>query len=182
MPTPTGNLQSLALWLLLLPSLLAGCGYHNPNVLPSGQASEPVTIHAPVWSNATSEPGLEMRAHNAVNDWLAQSGRFIMVSSPEEARYLLEGEITSLRYPGFSYDRIDSVRSLGAILTASVSLKERATGQVLWSRGGLRLDETYDLGGGNAQTDANKRQALDQLVDNLGREVYLRVIRTIKNL
>lgn len=187
MPTsaiPTASKYRRPVWLLpplllLLLLALTACGYHNPNLTPAWRDRPPVRIHAPMWTNATNELALEMVAHNAVNDWLAQSGRILLVAGEGEAEYLLSGRINSVSYPGFSYDTTSSARSLTAIMTASVSLQERESGRLVWQHHNLRLEEIYNLSSGISQTDTNKRQALHQLVDSLAEEVYLRIIRSL---
>lgn len=164
--------------LVLLLGLTA-CGYHNPNVMPEARDLPPARIYAPMWQNATSELALEVRAHNAMSDWLAQSGRIVLVADEEEADYVLKGRINSVRYPGFSYDTTSTARSLTAVMSAGATLTERASGRVVWQDPGLRLEETYNLSESISQTDASKRQALHRLVDNLAEQVYLRVLRNL---
>lgn len=171
---------SLLLVLLLLCLLLLNaCGYHNPNVMPAARDLPPTRIYAPMWTNATSEMGLEMQAHNAINDWLAQSGRIVLVAEEQQADYLLRGRISSVRYPGFSYDTTTTARSLTAVLTAAVTVEERESGRIIWQNSNLRLEETYNLSPSISQTDANKRQALFQLVDSMAEQVYLRLLRSL---
>ena len=167
--------------VLLLPIifLLGACGYHNPNVAPEVRDLPPTRIYAPMWRNATSEMGLEVRAHNAASDWLSQSGRIILVADEEQADYVLSGRINSVRYPGFSYDPTSTARSLTAVMNAGATLTDRVTGRTVWQDPDLRLEETYNLSESISQTDANKHQALLQLVDNMAEQVYLRVLRSL---
>lgn len=172
-----------ACWLLvgLVGLLVPACGYQNPNVLPDTRDLPPARIYAPMWSNATSETNLASQAHGAVSDWLLQVRQIELVSEQQEADYLLEGRISSVRYPGFSYDPTTTARSLDAVMTAAVSLRQRETGRVIW-QDNMRLTESYNLEASASQTDANQRQALNLLVDSLGEQVYLRVLRALANL
>ncbi|ADH85177.1 LPS assembly lipoprotein LptE [Desulfurivibrio alkaliphilus] len=172
------KISTLTACLALLLGLTA-CGYHNPNVLPEVRDLPPVPIYAPMWRNATSELALEVQAHNAINDWLAQSARIILVADEDAADYVLEGRINSVRYPGFSYDTTSAARSLTAIMDAGATLTERASGRIVWQNPSIKLEETYNLSDSISQNDANKRQALHNLVDNLAEQVYLRVLRSL---
>lgn len=165
----------LALYILLL----AACGYYNPNVLPDVRDLPPTKLYAPMWTNATSEFGLENRAYNSISDWLIQSGRVVLVASEAEADFILTGRIAAVSYPGFSYDAASAARSLKAVMTAALEIREKASGKVLWQTSSLRLEETYNLGGSAAQTDRNKRETLDLLVEDLGEQVYLRLFRVL---
>ncbi len=167
-------------WLLLLAGLMLGsCGYYNPNVLPELRDLPPVRIYAPIWSNATNELGLGSRAHGAVSDWLLQSGRVVLVADEETADYILSGKISSLRYPGFSYDTSTTARALTAVLTAAVTLSERESGRIIWQNPALIREETYNLETAISHTDANQRQALELLVEGLAEQVYIRVLRSL---
>lgn len=184
MTTHTSPKTSFAMLTGLLFALaaLAACGYQNPNVLPDIRDLPPARIYAPMWSNATSETNLEVQAHGAVSDWLLQAGPIELVAAAKEAQYLLEGRIKAVRYPGFSYDRSTTAQSLNAVMTAAVSLRQRESGRIIWQDNNLRLEETYNLEASVSQTDANQRQALNLLVDSLGEQVYLRVVRGLANL
>ncbi|MDF1614651.1 LptE family protein [Desulfurivibrio dismutans] len=172
------KLTALTCSLALLLGLTA-CGYHNPNVMPEMRDVPPARIYAPMWRNATSELALEVQAHNAMSDWLAQSGRIILVADEEEADYVLNGRINSVRYPGFSYDTTSAARSLTAIMNATATLTERESDRIVWQNQDISLEETYNLSDSISQNDANKRQALHRLVDSLAEQVYLRVLRTL---
>ncbi|MFU8818852.1 MAG: LPS assembly lipoprotein LptE [Desulfurivibrio sp.] len=178
MKSLTGSTPILVLlaagWLLL-----TSCGYHNPNVLPELRDLPPTRIYVPMWQNATNEMGLESTAHSAVSDWLLQSGRIVLVADEEEAEYILTGRISSIRYPGFSYDITTTAQALNAVLTSAVSLTERESGRIIWQNPSLRLEETYNLESSVSQTDANQREALSLLVDSLAEQVYLRVLRSL---
>ena len=177
---PKFTCQRLCWLLLLLGGLLLGsCGYYNPNVLPEFRDLAPVRIYAPIWSNATNEMGLGSRAHGATSDWLLQSGRVVLVANEEEADYILSGTISSLRYPGFSYDTSTTARALTATLSAAVSLTERESGRIIWQNPALIREESYNLEAAISRTDSNQRQALDLLVESLAEQIYLRVLRSL---
>lgn len=182
MKTPAAirrHLPPLILSLYVL--LLAACGYYNPNVLPDVRDLPPTRLYAPMWTNSTSEFGLENRAYNSISDWLIQSGRVILVPNEEQADFILSGRIASVSYPGFSYDAASAARSLKAVMTSALEIREKASGRVLWQTNSLRLEETYNLGSSSAQTDRNKREVLNLLVEDLGEQVYLRLFRVLSS-
>ena len=169
------SLRLLPLLLLLLT--MAGCGYYNPNMLPDEELGPQVRLYVPVWPNSTNELNLETNIRNAISDWLMQSKRITLVGSQAEADYVLNGTVTSVSYPGLSYDITDIAKSLKAVLTVNYTVKEVATNRILWQMNGYSLEETYNLGGSTAQTDVNKRQALQTLTDKLGEQIYIRLFR-----
>lgn len=165
--------------LLLCLLLLSACGYHNPNVIPASRDLPPTRIHVPMWTNATSQMGLGVKAHNAVSNQLTQSDRVMLIADQAQAEYVLSGHINSLSFPGFAYDPTSTVRSLTAVMTVTVTISARASGRIIWQDMNLRLEQNYNLGATVSQSDANKRRALDQLVDNLAEQVYLRALRSL---
>ena len=171
------SLRLLPLLLLLLTA--SGCGYYNPNMLPDEELGPQVRLYVPVWPNSTNELNLETNIRNAISDWLMQSKRIILVGSQAEADYLLSGSVVSVSYPGLSYDATDTAKTLKAVLTVSYTIKELASGRTIWQMNSYSLEETYNLGASNAQTDSNKRQALQTLADKLGEQLYIRLFRVL---
>ena len=165
--------------LLLLLLTLSGCGYYNPNMLPDEELGPQVNLYVPVWPNSTNELNLETNIRNAISDWLMQSKRITLVGSQAEADYILNGNVASVSYPGLSYDATDTAKTLKAVLTVNYTIKEVATGRTIWQMNGYSLEETYNLGGSTAQTDTNKRQALQTLTDKLGEQIYIRLFRVL---
>lgn len=164
---------------LLLVLVAAGCGYYNPNMLPQDEQGPPIKLYVPIWPNSTNELGLESDIHNAISDWLMQSKRLILVPNKEKADFVLNGSIDSVRYPGLSYDVTDQAKTLKTILTVSYTIKEKATDRVLWQAQSFTLEETYNLGSSSAQTDENKKRALNILADDLGEQIYIRAFRAL---
>ena len=173
------KLVPFSLLPLLFLLTLAGCGYYNPNMLPDEELGAQVRLYVPVWPNSTNELNLESNIRNAISDWLMQAKRITLVGSQTEADYVLNGTVASVSYPGLSYDVTDTAKTLKAVLTVNYTIKEVATGRTIWQMNGYSLEETYNLGGSTAQTDSNKRQALQTLTDKLGEQIYIRLFRVL---
>lgn len=156
----------------------AGCGYYNPNMLPDDEQGPTVKFYVPMWNNPTNELALESRIQNAIQNWLIQSKRIILTNADTEHDYIMEGSITSVQYPGRSYDEKNTATALKAILSVTYSITEKKTGKKIWSES-KSLEETYSLGGSTAATDANKKRALDLMVDDLGEHIYIRTYKAL---
>ncbi|MDG4476462.1 LptE family protein [Thiovibrio frasassiensis] len=165
------SLKNLSLLLLLL--IVAGCGYHNPNMLPPDKQGRIVKLYVPLWANPTNELRLASDIHNGLQDWLGQSKQFTLVNSSGEADYVLNGKINSVSYTGRAYDAKDRALALIATLSTGYTLTDTRTGKSAW-QSGFALTETYSL-----QTDAHKKQALDTLVDKLAEDIYIRLYSAI---
>ena len=170
MKIPT--LKTLSLLLVLL--IVAGCGYHNPNMLPPEQQGRVLKLHVPIWPNPTNEIRLASDIRNALQDWLGQSKQFTLVNSAGEADYVLDGKINAVSYTGRAYDAKDRAQALIATLNIDYTITDTRTGKPAWEAKGFSLAESYSL-----QTDTQKKQALEILVDHLAEQIYLRFYSSI---
>lgn len=170
--TTSNLLKTLSLLLLLL--VAAGCGYHNPNMLPPDKQGRVFKLHVPIWPNPTNEIRLASDIHNALQDWLGQSKQISLVSSSGEADYVLNGRINALSQSGRAYDAADRAQALIATLNVDYTLTDTRTGKPALEAKGFLLTETYSL-----QTDAQRKQAQETLVDNLAEQIYLRLYGAI---
>ena len=158
----------------LLAALVGSCGYYNPNVIPGEQQGPPVSLYLPLWHNPTDELRLENRIHNALNDWFIQSKRFILVKDQKDADYSLTGAINSINFPGRSYTATDEATALKAILKVSFKMQKKDSDFVIIERKGVVFQETFSVGSSVAETDDNKKRALETLTNDLAEQVYIR--------
>ena len=169
----TSNLlKTLSLLLILL--IVAGCGYHNPNLQPPENQGRVLKIHVPLWPNPTNEIRLASDIHNALQDWLGQSKQFIVVNNAGEADYVVNGRVISISFPGRSYSALDRALALTATLNVDYTVTDTSTGKAAWEAKGVSFTETYSV-----QTDAHKGLALETLVDNLAEQIYIRLYSAI---
>jgi len=165
------TLKTLSLLLLLL--IAAGCGYHNPNMLPPDKQGKVLKLHIPIWSNPTNEIRLASDINNALQDWLGQSKQFTLVNNSGEADYVLNGKINAVSYTGRAYDAKNRAQALIATLNIGYTVTDTHTGKTAW-QSTFALSESYSL-----QTDSHKKQALETLVDKLGEDIYIRLYSAI---
>ncbi|MBU1405090.1 MAG: hypothetical protein KKE83_10540 [Proteobacteria bacterium] len=161
----------LSLFLVLL--IVAGCGYHNPNMLPADKQGKVLKLHIPIWPNPTNEIRLASDINNALQDWLGQSKQFTLVNSSGDADYVLNGRINAVSYTGRAYDAKDRAQALIATLNVSYTVTDTQTGKTAWQNN-FALSESYSL-----QTDSHKKQALETLVEKLAEDIYIRMYSAI---
>lgn len=165
--------------LLLLLMAPAACGYHNPNMPSAKEQGMPVSLHAPLWPAPSSEVRLAADLHNALQDWLIQSKRIILVADAGSADYVLSGKILSVNSPGRSYDAKDSAQALRVILSLEYALLDARSGKMVWQTEKHSLEKTYAVGASTAQTETNRRNALEILNNDLAEAIYTRMYRAI---
>lgn len=165
-----------AFWLLLLS---VSCGYHNPNMLPAEQQGPPINLHVPLWTGPSSEIRLAADIHNALQDWLIQAKRITLVADTGSADYVLNGKILSVHSPGRSYDDQDRAQALKVILSVEYALTDVRSGKVVWQMRNQSLEKNYAVGVATAQTEANRKNALELVTNELAEAIYIRMSRAI---
>ena len=126
---------------------LTGCGYQT------GGKGEmlPATLHTiaiPAFHNVTTKYKLTGMLPQEIGREFIGRTRYKVVSEPAAADAILEGSITRYYSSPTVYDPATS-RSSGVqvIVWLTITLRERATGKVLFKRTGFDVKERYEITG-----------------------------------
>jgi len=164
-----------ALRLLLVAALLCllqGCGYHHVGATrPDGKQ---LKIAVANWRNQTGVLGLESDQLQAVVRWFSK-GNVIRMANQGNADYFLTGTLESLRSAGQSYTSADRATQLLARMRVSYQLKD-SKGKILLEEKSALWTEAYAVGKDAISTDDNRRKALDKLLDDIARDIYLQIL------
>ena len=162
--------------LLLILAMIAACGYRPLSKiyeLPELNGAEPLAIYMPMWGNATNEFGLESRVYNKIADWLQGSEHILLKKKAAEAEYVLTGTIASL----------DLTTTRGTVrLTVRYSLKNTTTGEMIWPVASNTFSKSYLITGDSFTTDNEREKALDEIADDLGEKIYVRLLNAMTEL
>jgi outer membrane lipopolysaccharide assembly protein LptE/RlpB len=165
--------KSLAgLLLIALIVIPTGCGYRFS---PGGDwiDSRLQTVFVENLANTTSEPFIEIYLRNGFEDQFRKSSRFRLAGSKAAADLILQGTITSLSVPPVAYDRYDKAQEGRAVMTANLSLEERAAGKKIWSVLNFSGNETYRIDQANPNaTSTNKSAALQKLSNDMAEKAF----------
>ncbi|MEX2262885.1 MAG: LPS assembly lipoprotein LptE [Bryobacteraceae bacterium] len=137
------SLSCLALLSIVLSA--PGCGYHvagRADLLPKSIK----VIAIPGFQNATMRYKLAERLPGAVTREFLSRTRYDIVSDPNAADAILTGAVVNyFAYPT-TFDPITN-RAAGvqASVTLQVTLQERATGKVLFTRPSMQIRERYEI-------------------------------------
>ncbi len=129
----------------LLLASLAGCGYHV-----GGQGDMlPKTLHTialPAFTNATTKYKLTGLLPQEIGREFTARTRYQVVSDPNNADAVLEGVVKGYYGAPTVYDPATG-RSSGVLLSVwlNLTLRERATKKVLWSRTNMEVRERYEI-------------------------------------
>jgi hypothetical protein len=180
---------------LLVPALLAGCGYR----LAGGGAELPAsarTVSVSLFRNSTREPGLELALRRAIEEEFRRRGPLEVVSE-SKGDLVVSGRIRRFQTTPVAFTGTAEAVQFQGIVQVSFRLTERATGNVVYEN--QLLQESLDFGAvadvvvessprfqrgtidardliqmTNVQIgEARRRETLGELVDLLARDIYL---------
>ena len=162
-----------ALLLVLLAN--AGCGYHvgrRVDLLPKTIK----TIAIPAFGNATSRPRLPvLLTADVTREFIART-RYNIVSDANQADAVLSGAVISMNgYPTIIDPISGRATAVQVVVTVQLTLRERSTGAVLFSRPGAEFRQSYEIAvDPQAYFDEN-----DTAMVRLSRDVARSVVTTI---
>ncbi len=126
-------------------ALAAGCGYHvagRADLVPKSVK----TIAVPAFGNATIRYKLADRLAAAVTRELISRTRYQVVADPNQADAILSGSVVNYNaYPTVFDDRTGRASGILVIVHLQVSLQDRATGKLIYSRPFLEFRERYEI-------------------------------------
>jgi TolB-like protein len=152
----------LAPALALVAALTAGCGYHlagTGTFLPKNIK----TIAVAPFENKTARPEIEVRTTEAVARELSRHGGYKIVTDKTKADAYLEGTVTDFRTTPVQFNAEGRATRLETAVVLRASLRDLASGEILWSQANLLFRDQYDV----QQQEANyfdlETTALDAL-------------------
>jgi hypothetical protein len=145
------SVQKAALTRRQAAGVLAGalvsssCGYHlagQADLLPKSIQ----TIAVPAFANPTTRYKLTDRLPQAVTREFISRTRYRVVPDASQADAVLNGAVTSIfTFPTIFDPATGRASGVQVSVTISVTLTERTTGKVLFSRPALTVNERYEI-------------------------------------
>lgn len=161
----------------LLPFFWLSCGYH---VAGSGTGDTlPTTIKTiavPAFSNVTARYKLTSYLSEAITREFITRTRYKVVSDPKEADAVLTGAVLSYNsYPTAVDQKTGRPSAIQAIVTMRITLRDSATGAVLFERPRFDARQYYEI----AVDPKAYFDESDAALDRLSREVARSVVSAI---
>jgi outer membrane lipopolysaccharide assembly protein LptE/RlpB len=162
--------------LVLAAALLAGCGYRpagRGDALPKSIR----TIAIPAFANATMRYKLTESLPAAITREFLARTRYRVVEDAGSADAVLQGDLTRYVANPTTLDP-STGRASAAQLSVflDITLRERATGTILFSRKGLELRERYEVSIDPQAYFDESGPALDRLTQDLARTIVSAVL------
>jgi hypothetical protein len=156
--------------------VLSSCGYHvagKADLVPKSVH----TIAIPSFGNGTARYKITNRLPQAISREFIARTRYQIVTDPNEADAVLNGSIVNYFVFPILFDQATGRASgLQINVTMQVSLVERVTGKVIYSRPNFDANQRYemalDAGAYFEESDA----ALDRLSRDVARDLVSRIL------
>ncbi len=130
---------------LCLPLLLFGCGYHvagRGDMLPETIK----TIAVPAFGNVTTRYRLAERLPAEIAREFISRTRYRVVSDPDQADAVLTGVVINYSAYPVVLDPVTSrATGLQAIVQLQVTLTDRVSGEVIFTRPNMEVKERYEI-------------------------------------
>ena len=168
--------------VFLLVWLLSGCGYSSPYATQTEFAEEAdgvMTLYLSMWKNQTNELGFQSMIYQDLIKWLKKSKRVRLTQDRQEAKYILEGTINSIRFEGLSYGSYEEAIEIRAITRLSYALREKETDKIVWQRTNYIRRDNFRVKNDSVITSDNKRKALADISEDVAEEIYTKIFFTI---
>lgn len=161
---------------ILCAFLLAGCGYHvagKTDLLPKTVH----TIAIPAFDNLTTRYKLTDRLPEAIAREFIARTRYQVVPDPAQADAVLRGAITNyIAYPVVFDQTTSRASGLQTNVTMQVSLTERRTGKVIYSRPGFEMKQRYEISIDPRAYFEESDVALDRLSRDVARDLVSAIL------
>lgn len=131
--------------VLAVAALGSGCGYHvsgRADMLPKTIK----TIAVPAWGNVTTRYKLaEALPADITREFISRT-RYTIVAEPERADAVLAGAVVNqFAYPAVADPASGRATGMLVVVYLQVTLTERSTGAVLFTRPSMEVRERYEI-------------------------------------
>ena len=161
---------------LALSSLLSGCGYHvggKSDLLPKNIQ----TIAIPVFKNLTGRYKLADRLAGAVTREFIARTRYQIISDASQADAVLTGTILNFTaYPTIFDPATGRAAGVQIQVNLQLTLSERATSKVLFTRPNYDFRERYEVSVDQTQYFEESEQALERLSRDVARTLLSSIL------
>jgi hypothetical protein len=162
--------------VFLCLAALAGCGYHtagHADLLPK----DIHTIVIPAFTNTTTRYKLPDYLTRAVTREFITRTRYRVVENQKQADVILQGSVKNFwSYPTIFDPKSGRASAAQVNISIALTLTERATGKVLFSKPGLDFHERYEISVDEKAYFEESDVALDRMSRDAARAVVSAIL------
>ena len=152
--------------LLVLSTLLGGCGYTVHGTLPSHIK----TVAVPIFQNRTAEPAIEGFITRAVVEAFSTNGR-LQVVGRDKADAVLDGEIIGFSVTSIAFDQDANVRQYRLVVAVNLRMRDIRRNTVLFQQDAVREQADFRVLNSVSQTISREETALRAAAVDIGRAI-----------
>ena len=161
-------------WPLLLPlMLLGGCGYHPLGAEPIGGATR--TLAVPLFTNRSTEVGLEAIMANALIHTFAQTRAVKVTPYEDGADLVLDGKVQSVDNTSVAYLSVTQSTVRRVTVRVDLTLRQRDNGKVLWKDTQI-LQEDYVVDPSYQAGEVTRAEGLRRAAVKMAQRVLNKVL------
>jgi outer membrane lipopolysaccharide assembly protein LptE/RlpB len=171
----TGRAKRLAGAVLAAAVLAAGgCGYR---LRGTGSSLPPQvrTMCIPMFKNLTTRFERDVKLTRAVINELVARGKVAVTGDAAASDAILEGEITSFSATPIGFSGGNQADKYNIIVTAKVTLKDRASAKILFANPGFVYQQEYDVPPG-ANFESMETEAIDKIASKFARSLVVSLL------
>jgi len=162
-----------SLLLILLASLVTGCGYHNLAQDTQQRFGDSATVSIPIFANKTYKPNLEnILLNNLIGEFSKRKGLRVVQSG--ESDYTLSGELLKYVKTAVSYTGQDIVKEYTATMSITATLRKSSNQKVVW-KGQLSWSQDLPASSDIAIQQNSEDAAIQVICQRLAQQLYLRI-------
>jgi hypothetical protein len=162
-----------------LVAISAGCGYHvsgHSDLMP--KTMKIIAIPAFANPNATTRQKLPIVLTSEVTREFISRTRYTVVADPEQADAVLSGAVLNyVSYPTVLDPITNRATGVQVLVTVQVSLTDRHTGKILWSRPNVEFRERYEIASDPQAYFDESDTAMQRLARDVARGIVSAVLQ-----
>ena len=162
--------------IALLALAASGCGYHlagRGEALPKSMK----TIAVQPFGNNTLRYKLGRLLPADISRELISRSRYNLITDPGQADAVLTGGLVNYyAFPTVIDPTTSRATTVQVITTVNVTLTERATGKVLFTRQGFEVRQRYEIAGDPAQYFDESGTAMERVSKDVARSVVSAIL------
>jgi hypothetical protein len=156
--------------------LVSSCGYHvggHANLMPATIK----TIAVPPFANSSTNHRLPVLLTSATTRELISRTHYQVVTDPEQADATLMGVVARFDVYPIIFDPVSGrATSVQAVVTMQLTLTDRHTGKVLFSRTGAEFRERYEISTDVQQYFDESGTAIERLSRDVARSMVSAIL------
>lgn len=166
----------LTVALLAFTLMISGCGYTQKAALPNDIQTiyvKTVTNRIPVAEIYAYHPGLEMSITKAIVRRLNKDGNLKVVSAPEKADAVLEGELIRFQQEGLRFTSLEQVQEFRLYIVMNLKLLNGQTGEMIWHEPNFSGDAEYFV---SDVRSVGREEGTQRAVNRLAKNIVDRIV------